>query len=79
MIERAREIRTDIEGVREVREEHKGLSVCVCACVYVSRVVRWWCSGKHSVLPSHRVVVQIPPGVKGVCHSLHTFAGVQIH
>ena len=29
MIERAREKRTDREGVREVREEHKDLSVCV--------------------------------------------------
>ena len=38
-----------------------GKSVCVCVCVCV---VPWWCSGKHGVLPFHRLVVQIPPGVK---------------
>ena len=53
--------------------------VCVCACLCIAvcvwgggggrggrggGVVPWWCSGKHGVLPFHRLVVQIPPGVK---------------
>ena len=39
MIERAREKRTDREGVREVREEHKDLSVCMCICVTCGSLV----------------------------------------
>ena len=49
-------------------------SFCLCLAIYVcvhigSLVVQWLAL---SVLPSHSLVVQIPPGEKGVCHSLHT-------
>ena len=44
------------------------LFLFVCECVFV---VPWWCSGRHGVLPFHRLVVQIP-GVEGVCHFSHT-------
>ena len=44
----------------------------VCVHVCMCNVVPWWYCGKHGVLPFHRLVVQIPPGVKGVCHFSHT-------
>ena len=59
-----------------LEKEREYVHVCVCMCVWMLFlfvcecvfVVPWWCSGKHGVLPFHRLVVQIPPGVEGVSH-----------